>query len=461
MMGERTVAQEALFYSFSLERHVPSDHLLRSIDRFVDLSGIREHLRPFYSETGRPSVDPELMIRMLIIGYCMGVRSERRLCEEVHLNLAYRWFCRLGLEGDVPDHSTFSKNRHGRFRDSDLLRELFEATVARCMAEGLVGGEGFATDASLVKADANKQRSADGKEDVDWEAMARTRRSVREYLDTLDDAAWGAASEVKPKFVSRSDPAAQWTGAHKGHAFFAYATNYLIDLDHAVIVDVEPSRAIRQAEVGASRTMIDRTQDRFGLYPKRLAADSAYGSAENLAWLVQERGIEPHIPVFDKSHRKDGTFERADFTFDHKADAYICPAGKQLRQRQKTYREPRPFADADGMLRYRASKLDCDACGLKPRCSPNAPSRKILRSIHEGARDMARDIADTDAYLTSRRERKKVEMLFAHLKRILRLERLRLRGPNGARDEFLLAATAQNLRKMAKLIPMPAPATAR
>ncbi|MDP9416179.1 MAG: IS1182 family transposase, partial [Pseudomonadota bacterium] len=418
------------------------------------LSGIREHLRPFYSETGRPSIDPELMIRMLIIGYCMGVRSERRLCEEVHLNLAYRWFCRLGLEGDVPDHSTFSKNRHGRFRDSDLLRELFEATVERCMAEGLVGGEGFATDASLIKADANKQRSADGREDVDWERMARTRRSVREYLDTLDDAAWGAASEVKPKFVSRSDPAAQWTGAHKGHAFFAYATNYLIDLDHAVIVDVEPSRAIRQAEVGASRTMIDRTQDRFGLYPRRLAADSAYGSAENLAWLVQERGIEPHIPVFDRSQRQDDTFERADFAFDLEADTYTCPAGKHLRQRQKTYREPRPIVDANGMLRYRASKRDCDTCSLKPRCCPNAPARKILRSIHEGARDMARDIAATDAYVTSRRERKKVEMLFAHLKRILRLDRLRLRGPNGARDEFLLAATAQNLRKMAKLIPM-------
>jgi transposase len=456
MMGERTVAQEALFYSFSLERHVPADHLLRSIDRFVDLSGIREHLRPFYSETGRPSIDPELMIRMLIIGYCMGVRSERRLCEEVHLNLAYRWFCRLGLEGDVPDHSTFSKNRHGRFRDSDLLRELFEATVARCIAEGLVGGEGFATDASLIKADANKQRSADGKEDVDWEAMARTRRSVREYLDTLDDAAWGAASEVKPKFVSRSDPAAQWTGAHKGHAFFAYATNYLIDLDHAVIVDVEPSRAIRQAEVGATRTMIDRTQDRFGLYPNRLAADSAYGSAENLAWLVQERGIEPHIPVFDKSHRQDGTFERADFTFDHENDIYTCPAGKLLRQRQRNFSAPRAPVNADGLLRYRATKQDCGPCGMKERCCPRAPVRKILRSVHEGARDMAREIALTDAYLTSRRQRKKVEMLFAHLKRILRLDRLRLRGPNGARDEFLLAATAQNLRKLAKLIPMPA-----
>ena len=453
MMGEQRMMQEALFYEFSLERHVPADHLLRAIDRVTDLSGLRTHLRPFYSEMGRPSIDPELMIRMLIVGYCFGIRSERRLCEEVHLNLAYRWFCRLGLEGAVPDHSTFSKNRHGRFRDSDLLRELFETTVRRCMEEGLVGGEGFAVDASLIRADANKQRSTEGSEAVDWNDLARTRRSVREYLDTLDETAWGGASEVTPKFVSRSDPAAQWTGALKGHAFFAYATNYLIDLDHAVIVDVEASRAIRQAEVGAARTMIARTQDRFGLWPARLAADSAYGSAENLAWLVHERGIEPHVPVFDKSERRDGTFSRSDFTYDHKADAYTCPAGKQLKQRQKAYRAVRPLVDEDGMTRYRASKLDCDACALKPQCCPNTPARKIPRSIHEGARDMARDIATTEDYVTSRRQRKKVEMLFAHLKRILKLDRLRLRGPNGARDEFLLAAAAQNLRKLAKLVP--------
>src|ERR1700681_3444689 len=192
MMGERTVVQGALFYEFSLEQHVPADHLLRSIDRFVDLSSIREHLRPFYSEIGRPSIDPELLIRMLIVGYCFGIRSERRLCEEVHLNLAYRWFCRLGLDGEVPDHSTFSKNRHGRFRDSDLLRTVFETEVRRCMAEGLVDGAAFAVDASLIAADANKQRSAVGADDHDWEVIARTRRSVREYLDTLDEAAWGA-----------------------------------------------------------------------------------------------------------------------------------------------------------------------------------------------------------------------------------------------------------------------------
>jgi IS5 family transposase len=381
---------------------------------------------------------------MLIVGYCMGIRSERRLCDEVHLNLAYRWFCRLGLDGKVPDHSTFSRNRHGRFRESDILRRLFEAVVERCLREGLVGGDGFAVDASLIAADANKHRSLPSSE---WKAAdigPDACRAAREYLATLDDAAFGAASDSIPKFVSPSDPAAQWTGALKGHAFFAYATNYLIDLDHAIIVDVEATRAIRQAEVGAARTMIDRVEERFGLYPEKLAADRAYGSAEMLGWLVHERGIEPHIPVFDKSARTDGTFERDDFTYDRESDVYFCPAGKMLTCKGT-------LVNDGATLMYRASKYDCDACQLKPRCCPNAPARKIPRSIHEDARNMARDIAKTDAYLTSRRERKKIEMLFAHLKRILQLGRLRLRGPNGARDEFHLAAIAQNLRKLAKL----------
>ena len=456
MMGERQTDQPELFYGFSLERHVPAGHLLRSIDRFVDLTDIREQLRPFYSDTGRPSIDPELMIRMLIIGYCMGIRSERRLCDEVHLNLAYRWFCRLGLEGAVPDHSTFSKNRHGRFRDSDLLRKLFEETVARCIAEGLVGGEGFAVDASLIKADANRQNSTPGDE---WEPPDDPGHAVREYLAVLDEAAFGAATPVVPKFISGSDPASRWSGANGGLAFFAYCTNYLIDLKHAVIMDVEATTAVRQAEVTAQRTMIDRTQERFGIWPERLAADTGYGSAENLAWLVHEKGIEPHIPVFDKD-RNDGSFNRADFTYDHADDSYACPGGKQLRRYWQDARAAKAKPPADGLYRYRARKTDCNGCDLRQQCRPGEAGRKLLRSIHEDARDVARDLSLTDAYLTSRRERKKVEMLFAHLKRILKLDRLRLRGPNGARDEFHLAATAQNLRKLAKLIPLPQPAIA-
>lgn len=445
MMGHRQVEQAVLFYEFSLERHVPADHLLRSIDRFVEFGALRRELAPFYSAIGRPSVDPELMIRMLIAGYCFGIRSERRLCEEVHLNLAYRWFCRLGLDGDVPDHSTFSKNRHGRFRQSDLLRRLFETVLRRCIDEGLVGGEGFAVDASLIKADANRQKGIEGDKGLPPEAAGR---AVQEYLAVLDDAAFGAATEVTPKFVSPADPAARWTGAHGGQAFFAYSTNYLIDTDHAIIVDVEATTAIRQAEVLAAKRMIERVRERFDLYPARLMGDSAYGSAEMLGWLVYEHGIEPHVTVFDKSARKDGTFSREDFTYDHERDVYFCPGGKTLTTTGTRVND-------DATILYRATKHDCAGCALKSRCCPNSPARKVPRSIHEGARDMARAIARSWEGRVSRRLRKKVEMLFAHLKRILKLDRLRLRGPTGARDEFLLAATAQNLRKLAKLIPGP------
>lgn len=453
MMGPRQVAQGALFYDFSIEQHVPADHLLRRIDRFVDLSEIRRFLAPFYSATGRPSVDPELMIRMLMVGDCFGLRSERRLCEEVHLNLAYRWFCRLDLGDAVPDHSTFSKNRHGRFRDSDLFRRLFESVLARCIAEGLVGGDAFGIDASLIKADASRYTKIEAAE---WSVPEKVTRATQEYLDTLDDAAFGGATPVQPKTLSPSDPAARFTGANGDRAFFAYSTNYLVDLENAIIVDVEATAPIRQAEAGAAQAMIRRVRDRFDLYPEILAADTAYGSADMLGWLVEDEGIEPHIPVFDKSERKDGAYPATDFAYDHRSDQYTCPGGKPLKPYWRDISKQRPEYGRDGFKRYYARTQDCAACTLKSRCSPNQPTRKIARARHEGARQMARDIAKTDAYAASSYARNKVEMLFAHLKRILGLDRRRRRGPSGARDEFHLAAMAQNLRKLAKLVPEPA-----
>jgi transposase len=445
MMGRQEVAQAPLFYSFNLEAHIPSSHLLRGIDRFLDLSELHQHLAPHYSTTGRPSIDPALLIRMLVVGYCFGIRSERQLCEEVHLNLAYRWFCRLGLEDKVPDHSTFSKNRHGRFRDNDTLRFVFEKVLARCLEEGLVGGEGFAVDASVVRADASRQRGVPGTE-VAFDRTASLARPVREYLEALDAA---EEPETPPKSVSLTDPAARWTAAPGGPAFFAYSTNYLIDVKAGVIVDVEATPALRTDEVNSTRTMMDRVEQRFDLKPKRLIGDTAYGTAEMLGWMVDEKAIEPHVPVWDKTERKDGTFSRSDFEWRETDNQYRCPGGKPLLPRRRNFTALRPGITKANTIIFRASQHDCKDCPLKAQCCPNTPMRKIARHVNESARDVARQIAKTPAYVRSRRQRKKVEVLFAHLKRILRLRRLRLRGPCGAHDEFLMAATVQNLRRMA------------
>lgn len=455
MMGQQGGSQDRFFYSFNLDDHVPRNHLLRGIDRFFDLSELRQHLAPFYSHTGRPSIDPALMIRMLIVGYCFGIRSERRLCEEVHLNLAYRWFCRLDLEDAVPNHSTFSKNRHGRFRESDAFRHVFESVLRRCMSEGLVGGEGFAIDASVIKADANRTRGVPGSETTDWRKDAGTSRAVGEYLDALEQvnptSDDDAESPPPPgKNVSLTDPAARWTAAPGGPAFYAYSTNYLIDLDAGIIVDVEATPSHRTQEIESTKTMIDRVEQRFGLKPERLVGDTAYGTGPMLGWMVEDKGIAPHVPVWDKTERKDGTLSSTEFAWDEQANEYRCPQGHALRSDRRQFTKPRERITQAGTIIYSTSQHDCTGCPMKQRCCPNTPVRKITRSVHERSRDVARKIGTTPQYEQSRRDRKKVEMLFAHLKRILKLDRLRLRGLSGAHDEFLLAATAQNLRRMAK-----------
>jgi transposase len=447
MMGQHGGNQDRLFYSFNLDTHVPADHLLRGIDRFLDLADLRQHLAPFYSHTGRPSIDPELMVRMLLVGYCFGIRSERRLCEEVHLNLAYRWFCRLGLEDAVPDHSTFSKNRHGRFRDCDAFRQLFETVVERCITEGLVGGEGFAIDASIIRADANRRRGISPATPIDWPAPEQRSRAVRDYLAALDEAEPVGAT---PKYLSMTDPAARWTAAPGCPAFYAYSTNYLVDVKLGVIVDVEATAAHRTEETEATKTMIERVEKRHDLKPQRLIGDTAYGTGPMLEWMVEDKDIEPHVPVWEKFRRTDGTFLVSDFKWDEQANEYRCPRGEPLRSDWRTFRNSRTHITHADTIVYRSTQLACRTCPLKPRCCPNTPARHIARSLYEKSRNVARKVATTADYKQSRKDRKKVEVLFAHLKRILKLDRLRLRGRRGARDEFLLAATAQNLRRMAK-----------
>jgi transposase len=451
MIGLQTDHQKRLFYSFDLEEHVPQNHLLRGINRHLDLSDFRQHLSEYYSHTGRPSIDPELIMRMLIIGYSLGIRSERRLCEEVHLNLAYRWFCRLGLEDKVPDHSTFSKNRHGRFRESDAFRHVFESVLQSCMTEGLVRGEGFATDASIIKADAQRERGLKGERAMDWCKSEEAMRPVREYIAALEEA---NDTPEPTKIISMTDPASSWTAAPGGPAFFAYSTNYLIDLEAGIIVDVEASSVSKSAEVEATKIMIERVEERFEIKPDRLVGDTNYGSAAILGWLVDEKKIAPHTHVADKTERSDGTLSRSDFQWNEQANEYRCPEGHALRSDWRPFKNPRDRITKADTIIYRSSQPDCAACSNKNRCCPNTPIRKVARSIHEKARDVARAIGKTDAFKESCRQRKKVEMLFAHLKRILKMDKLRLRGFSGAQDEFLLAAIAQNLRRMAiRLVP--------
>ena len=461
MMGRREGGQGQFFYSFDLDKVVPADHLVRQIDNVLDLDWVHRELARYYSHTGRPSIDPVLMIRMLIVGYVFAIRSERQLCSEVQVNLAYRWFCKLGIEDGIPDHSVFSRARHERFRESDALRRVFEGVVAKCIAAGLVGGEAFSIDASLIKADVDKKKRVPGDQPIAWPKAEEASHAVREYLTALDAArsnqenddgdgggSSASGSRSKPaKEVSLTDPQATWVARPGVDPFFAYDANYLIDNKAGIILDAEGTRANRLAEIAITETMVERVRRRFDLRPQRLAGDTVYGAVKLLKWLV-DRKITPHVPVWDRSARHDGTFSRADFVFDHKRNIYVCPGGAELTSTGNI--------DQGHIVSYRANKNDCAICSLKPKCT-TAVVRKVTRDVHEDVRDQVRALANTEAFQQSRRERKKIEMRFAHMKRIFRLDRLRLRGLSGVRDEVLLTATAQNLRRLVKFLCRPPP----
>lgn len=437
MMG-RLLGRVPLSFEFRVEDHVPAGHLLRRIDAVPDFGFVHAALAGYYSSTGRPSVDPELMLRMLLIGYLQGIRSERRLCEDMRLNLAYRWFCRIGLDGRVPNHSTFSKNRHGRFRDGDVHRRLFEEVVRACAAAGLVDARDGAVDASVIEADAGRERKHPGAAGAEaWSGQERVTRPVREYLDVLDAALPPGPDErepTSPKYTSPPDPEAAWSAKH-GPGRFCYSANYMIDSETGVVLDVEATPARLGAEVAATRILVTRTADRFGARPERLAADKAYGSAALLRWLFSS-SIEPHIPVIDRAAQTGGKLSRADFTYDPAADVFTCPEGCVLRHRGY---EPRSATH-----RYYARPSDCRVCPRKPGCT-DASARRVLRMVDEDARDRVRVLQNTPEFARSRRLRRRIERLFGHLKRSLGLRRLRLRGLRGAAEEFAMAAAAQNL----------------
>jgi hypothetical protein len=310
------------------------------------------------------------------------------------------------------------------------------------MDAGLVKGEGFAVDASVMEADASRYHGK-APDEIDWSLPERQTRAAAEFLGGLDDEDPDANRNL-PKVISPVDPCSAWTAKANKRVQFGYGLNYLIDIGPAaVIVGVEATPARTYDEVAATKPMLERTEKIFGLKPKRLAADTAYGTGKFLAWIVS-KGITPHIPVRDFSQRDDGTFSRSDFKFDKDRNIYVCPAGKLLKTTGRVL--------SGYMLRYTASTYDCGPCPLKSKCCPNTPQRIVPRDINEAARDHARALDGTLAFEESSNQRKKIEMRFAHLKTHHRFERMRLRGLSGARDEFHLVAIVQNLKTLANHI---------
>lgn len=444
MMGLQT-EQGALFYTFRLEDRVPVNHLMRRVDAILDLGFVRGAMAEHYSASGRPSIDPVLMVRMLLVGYLTGIRSDRRLCEEVDLNLAYRWFCRLGIEGRVPDHSTFSKNRHGRFQESGLLRQLFERIVERCLMEGIASASHVAVDGSLMLADANHDRYVAVADDLPQGPDAS--RAVRAYLTDLDEAApdLEGVQRSPAKCLSLTDPAAA-LGRKSGMPRFAYGLNAAIDTASGIVLDVEAAPERFADEARAARSMIERLKERHGVVPSVVTADNAYGSGPFLDWL-ERRGVESHIPVIDREGQTGGRLPRSNFDYDAERDAYVCPQGKLLRRTGGNEARMR----TSGTIGYRARASDCEPCPIKAACT-RGPSRVISRSVHEAVRERARDRSHTKAFARSLRLRMRVEHLFAAIKHNDGFRRVRLRGLRGAGEQFLMAATARNLKRMVTLL---------
>jgi len=439
MMGQQP-RTESLFYYFRLEDQVPEDHLLRLIDRYVDLSFIRDRLKSYYSSTGRPSIDPEVLLRLLLVGYLYGITSERRLLDEVRMHLAYRWFTRLGFEQEIPDHSTFSKNRHGRFRQSGVFREIFEEIVRRCLEVGLVEGRNLAVDGTLVGANASQQSRVPRQQLAE---VAQVSRTVQQYLAELEQLNPVADHEEPAPSgpVSTTDPDAAWTAAKNGPALLAYYDNYLMDTHSRVILAVEATPARFRQETLAARRMLERVK-KLGLRPECLGADKAYGSGEFLAWLLA-RNIQPHIPVIDRRHQTGGHFTRDQFRYIPAENVYYCPEGKPLRYRGQ-HRSSQGYS-------YCSTAAQCQGCPQKKLCTP-AAYRKLFVHWQEPARQIVRSLAGTPAYVLSQRLRRKIEALFSELKQRLGLRRVRLRRLWNVAEQFFLAATVQNLKRLVRFL---------
>ena len=442
MMGQHT-RSEALFYYFRLEDHIPENHLLRLIDKHISFAFVRERLKDSYSDTGRPSVDPELLLRILLIGYLYGITSERKLVEELGMHLAWRWFTGLGFDQEIPHHSTFSKNRHGRFQESELFEELFAEIVKQCVEVGLVRGDHLSVDGSFVEANAAKESRVPREQ---LEEVAQVNRRVRQYLVELEKQNPVEEPVHQQEQVSTTDPDSTYATKGGTPARLGYYDNYLVDNHSCVIVGVQATAARMSQETVAAQEMLTRFAQWQGRKPESVAADTTYGNGEFLQWLA-DRSITPYMRTRDSIHRKRSPFYGPErFTYQPESNSYRCPAGQQLNYGGRSAR--------NRTVIYIGTRKRCGACAQRAQCT-SAAFRCLAIHMHEPVRQRARELANTPEFTKAQRQRKKVEALFAELKNQIGLRRLRLRRLKFVREQFFLAAAAQNIKRLVRFLSQP------
>lgn len=442
MMGQHD-RSEALFHYFRLEDQVPETHLLRLIEKHVSFAFVRQQLRDRYSEMGRPSIDPELLLRILLIGYLYGITSERKLVEELRMHLAWRWFTGLGFDQEIPHHSTFSKNRHGRFQESNLFEGLFEQIVRQCVEVGLVEGKHLSVDGSFVEANAAKESRIPREQLVE---AAQVKHRVRQYLQELEQQNPVAEPVHTQDQVSTTDPDSTYATKGGTPARLGYYDNYLVDNQSCVIVGVQATAARLSQETVAAEDMLTRFAQWQGRKPESVGADTTYGNGEFLQWLA-ERDITPYMRTRESAKRKNSPFYGPEsFTYQPESNSYRCPAGEQLNYVGLNVRN-RAHA-------YIGSANRCGTCSQKPQCTSG---RYKYLAIHmdELARQRARELANTPEFAHAQRQRKKVEALFAELKNQIGLRRVRLRRLKFVREQFFLAAAAQNIKRLVRFLCQP------
>ena len=439
MMGQHA-RSEALFYYFTLEEYIPENHLLRLIDKHIDFGFVRQQLKDSYSDTGRPSIDPELLLRILLIGYLYGITSERKLVEELGMQLAWRWFTGLGFHQPIPHHSTFSKNRHGRFQESKLFEQLFERIVKQCMEVGLVRGDNLSVDGSFVEANAAKESRIPREQLAE---AAQVKQTLRQYLSELEQQNPVEEPVHEQEQVSTTDPDSTYATKGGTPARLGYYDNYLVDNASCVIVGVQGTAARMSQETVAAQQMITRFVQWQGRGPTSIAADATYGNGEFLQWLM-ERDITPYMRTRDSIHRKNSPFYGPErFTYQPESNSYRCPAGQQLNYGGRS--------DRNRTYVYIGTRKRCGPCSQRPQCT-SAAFRCLAIHMHEPARQRARELVNTPEFANAQRQRKKVEALFAELKNQIGLRRLRLRRMKFVREQFFLAAAAQNIKRLVRFL---------